>query len=221
MIKEKTEGLLIIVSGPSGVGKGTVNGEYLKAHPETYFSVSMTSREQRPSDVDGKTYHFVTKKQFEDEIKKDNFLEYAEYNGNYYGTPKSYVMNNLKEGRDVILEIELQGAMIIKEKMPEAICVFIMPPSLEVLLKRLVSRGTESREKIIKRFRMAYQEINERHKYNYIVINDKVEEAVSKLESIIKAERCRVDRIEDFELGTPEEIIHETLIDDGIILKIK
>lgn len=214
-MKVKNDGLLVVVSGPSGAGKGTVIKKYMENKVNTSLSISMTTRKPRPGEVDGVDYFFVTKEQFEKEIKDGNLLEYASYNDNYYGTPKKYVESKISSGKDIILEIEIQGAMKIKESNEKAIFVFIMPPSLKELLKRLVNRKTETLDKVLSRFITAYKEINEAHKYNYIIINDSVEQAAIKLDSIINAEKCRIDRIEDFDLGTAEEIIHETLIDDG------
>ena len=141
-------------------------------------------------------------------------MEYAEYNGNYYGTPKEYIENRLSSGIDVLLEIEVQGALKVKELVPEAIFIFIMPPSMKELRERLVGRGTEDIDAILGRFKRAYKEINEVTKYNYVITNDKIEEAVLKMQSIIISEKCRVDRIEEVYLGNEEEEIHELLRDD-------
>ena len=154
-----------------------------------------------------------TKEEFEKNIEEENFLEYAEVHGNYYGTPIKPILESLKEGKDIILDIDIQGALNVKNKMEEGIFIFIMPPTMKELRDRLVKRGTETKEKIIERFKNAYKEINEATKYNYVVINDEVENAVKKVESIIVAEKCRVDRIEDFELNNQEELIHELLVD--------
>ena len=164
------------------------------------------------NEADGKDYYFVTKEQFEEDIKKGNFLEYAKVHGdNYYGTPKRKVEESLASGKDIILEIDIQGALEVKEKMEESIFIFIMPPSMRELKDRLIKRNTESKDKIIERFKNAYKEINEVTKYNYIVINDEVQNAVDKVKAIILAEKCRVDRIEDFELNNEEELLHELL----------
>lgn len=141
-------------------------------------------------------------------------MEYTNYTGNYYGTPKEFIKEKISQGIDVILEIEIEGANNIKKLIPEAIFIFIMPPSLKELVKRLKTRGTESNEKIIKRFHEAYKEVNEVTKYNYVVVNDVVEDAVDKVEAILKAEKCRVDRIEEVYLDSKEEEIHELLMDD-------
>lgn len=212
MVKRKKTGTLIVLSGPSGAGKGTICNELLKQVDTLNLSISMTTRSPRESEVDGKDYYFVTKEQFEEYIAKGNFLEYAKVHGdNYYGTPKNKVEEILSSGRDIILEIDIQGALEVKEKMKEGIFIFIMPPSMRELKDRLVKRNTESKDKIIERFKNAYKEINEVTKYNYIVINDEVQNAVDKVKAIILAEKCRVDRIEDFELNNEEELLHELL----------
>ena len=215
IIKQVERGSLIIISGPSGSGKGTIIKEYLKTNRDhSWLSVSCTSRPIRPGDEEGVNYYFVTKKEFERLIKKGEFLEYAEYNGNYYGTPKEYIESRLSSGIDVLLEIEVQGALKVKELVPEAIFIFIMPPSMKELRERLVGRGTEDIDTILGRFKRAYKEINEVTKYNYVITNDKIEEAVLKIQSIIISEKCRVDRIEEVYLGNEEEEIHELLRDD-------
>ncbi|MEG0021913.1 MAG: guanylate kinase [Bacilli bacterium] len=215
MIKTKSKGILIVVSGPSGAGKGTINGEIVKRNDNIWISTSMTSREPRGTEVNGKEYFFVTEKEFKKRIEEDGFLEYAVvHSGKYYGTPKDKIYEKLNSGIDVILEIDIQGAIEIKNKVDDALFIFIMPPSMKILKQRLTDRKTESEEKILERFKTAYKEINEYTKYNYIVVNDDVETAVDKVESIIKAEKCRVDRIEEVFLNSPEEVLHETLIDN-------
>ena len=212
MVKRKKTGTLIVLSGPSGAGQGPICNELLKQVDTLNLSISMTTRSPRGNEADGKDYYFVTKEQFEEDIKKGNFLEYAKvYNDNYYGTPKKIVEESLASGKDIILEIDIQGALEVKEKMEEGIFIFIMPPSMRELKDRLVKRNTESKDKIIERFKNAYKEINEVTKYNYIVINDEVQNAVDKVKAIILAEKCRVDRIEDFELNNEEELLHELL----------
>ena len=215
IIKQKEKGLLIVVSGPSGAGKDTIINEVIKRkNINAWISISMTSRLPRGNEENGKEYFFVTKEEFEDNIKKGNFLEYAEYNGNYYGTPKYKIDEYLNKGIDVILIIEIQGALQIKELIPEALFIFIMPPSMDELKNRLIARGTDSNEKIISRFKTAYQEINEVTKYNYVVVNDVLENAVEKVSSILISEKCRVDRIEEVFLNNNEELLHEGLIDN-------
>ena len=188
MIKQKKQGQLIVVSGPSGAGKDTIVGKLIEKNDKVWLSVSATSREPRGNEKDGENYFFLTREDFEKKIQENYFLEYAEYAGNYYGTPKEKMIEKIEKGIDVILVIEIQGAIKIKELMPEAIFIFIMPPSEKELLNRLKMRKTEKKEKIIERFNIAYKEINEVTKYNYVVVNDLVDEAVSKVEAIIKAE---------------------------------
>ena len=213
MVKEKKSGSLIVISGPSGAGKDSIVNEVVK-EINAKVSVSMTTREKRKGEEEGKDYFFVTKEQFLENIDKGNFLEFANVHGdNYYGTPKDEVEKNLKDGIDVILVIDIQGALKVKTQTDEAIYIFIMPPSMRELKTRLIKRGTETKEQIVKRFKDAYQEINEITKYNYVVINDNLKDAVKKVEAIIMAEKCRVDRIEDFDLNSEEELIHELLTD--------
>lgn len=215
MIKTKNKGLLIVISGPSGAGKGTINGELLKRNSNLWMSTSMTTRAPRGNEQNGKEYFFVTKEEFEERIKNDQFLEYAiVHNEKYYGTPKDKIYDKLNSGIDVILEIDIQGALEIQNKISDALFIFIMPPSMKILKERLTNRGTESEDKILERFKTAYKEINEFAKYNYVVVNDEVENAVSKVEAIINAEKCRVDRIEEVFMNSPEEVLHEALIDD-------
>lgn len=217
IIKQKSRGLLVVVSGPSGAGKDTIINEVVKdKNINAWISISMTSRPPRGKEENGKDYFFVSREEFEDNIKKGNLLEYAEYNGNYYGTPKHKINEYLDKGIDVILIIEIQGALQIKELIPEALFIFIMPPSMEELKTRLINRGTDSEDKIISRFKTAYQEINEVTKYNYVVVNDELEKAVNKVSSILLAEKCRVDRIEEVFLNNKEELLHENLIDNKV-----
>ena len=216
MIKTKKQGLLIVVSAPSGAGKGTIINELLSKNDNLWLSISATSRPKRTNDIEGITYYFYDKSEFENKIKDDYFLEYALYAGNYYGTPKKYIQEHLDKGQDVILEIEIQGAMQIKKLIPEALFIFIMPPSLKELKRRLVGRGTDTKEKILERFKIAYQEMNEVTKYNYVVVNDDITEATDKILSIIKSEKCRIDRIEEVFLNNEEEYMHEMLIDKDL-----
>ena len=213
IIKTKNRGNLIVISGPSGAGKGTVIKRLKEINDNIWLSISMTSRGIRSNDIPGVTYFFVSKEEFEKRINEGVFLEYAMYNGNYYGTPKDKILDKLNEGIDVILEIEIQGALKVKELIPEAIFIFILPPSMGELKRRLVNRGTDSIDKILDRFSTAYKEINEVTKYNYVVINDDIEIAVNKVNAILLSERCRVDRIEEVYLNNMEEEIHELLVD--------
>ena len=215
MIRSKNTGQLIVISAPSGAGKGSViDGLLERDSNNRWLSVSTTSRLPRANDVPGKTYNFVSKEEFEKLIEEDYFIEYTNYAGNYYGTPKEAIRKKLDQGIDVILEIEIEGASNIKKIIPEALFIFIKPPSLKTLVTRLKNRKTETKDKIIERFHQAYKEINSVTKYNYVVVNDELEEAINKVEAIIKAEKCRVDRIEEVYLDTKEEEIHELLMDE-------
>lgn len=213
MIKTNNKGLLIVVSGPSGAGKDTICQKLIKENSNIWMSVSMTTRKPRPLEKNGVDYFFVSSEEFENKINDNTFLEYASYNDNYYGTPKDKVEEKLNEGKDVILVIDINGAVNIKKIIPSALFIFIMPPDMETLKNRLIGRKTESKDKVVKRFITAYNEVNNYKKYNYVVVNDKVEDAVNKVKSIIQSEKCRVDRIEDIYLGNKEELIHEILID--------
>ncbi len=214
IVKETPQGNLIVLSGPSGAGKDSIINELKNYYHNFWVSISMTSRAPRGNEVDGIDYFFVSKEEFENHIANNDFLEYATYNDNYYGTPKSKINNFLQQGKDVILEIEIQGALKIKENYPNAVFIFIMPPSMQELVRRLKKRNTENLDKIINRFKKAYQEINAYNNYNYVVINDKLEDAVEKVHSILITERLRVSRIEEVYTGNPEEELHEALRDD-------
>ena len=214
MIKKNEQGLLIVVSGPSGCGKSTLNQKLIDSRNDTLMSISDTTRSPRGEEVNGIDYNFISKEKFEENIENDMYLEYAVVHSNkYYGTPIKMVMDNLSKGKNVILEIDIEGARKIKEKREDAVFIFIMPPSMEILKSRLVGRKTETKEQVIERFKTAYKEINEVSKYNYVIVNDNLDESVNIMNSIINCEKCRVDRIEDIYLGNQEEIIHEILMD--------
>ena len=184
------KGLLLVVSGPSGCGKGTVLSQVFAKQPNTYYSVSATTRAPRPGEVDGVQYHFLTKEAFEEKIAAGQMLEYAQYAGNYYGTPAQAVDAQLAEGKNVVLEIEVQGAKQVKQRRPEAVMIFIMPPSMKELRRRLTDRGTESQEVIQRRMETARQEMPQAKDYDYIVFNDTVEEAAEDICAILRAGRC-------------------------------
>ena len=213
MIKTKKRGSLIIISGTTCAGKGTVIKKLLERNKNRVLSLSYTSRPIRKGEVDGIDYKFISHKEFERKIKNGDFLEYAKVRyGEYFGTPKENIENLLGAGKDVILEIDVQGAKQIKEKLPETILIFIMAPSMEEVKRRIKARGAETAEQIVDRFQTAYREINEVNKYNYVVVNDNLEEAIQKVEAILISEKCRVDRIEEIYVENKEEIIHEFLI---------
>ncbi len=187
------KGLLIVVSGPSGCGKGTILAEVLK-QGNFFYSVSATTRQPRQGEIDGINYHFISKDKFEELIENGGMLEYASYCDNYYGTPKQKVDEMLDAGKDVILEIEVKGAMKIMEKCPEALFIFILPPSIKELRRRLVKRGTEAVEIVEKRISQAEGEIKNADKYDYAMVNGDLEEAISDLLSIIKAEKLKINK---------------------------
>lgn len=193
MIEEK--GILFILSGPSGVGKGTVRKRLFEQAEELKYSISITTRQKRPGERDGVDYFFKTKAQFEKLIEQGELLEYAKYVNNYYGTPKQYVKDMLKQGSNVFLEIEVQGALQVKKSFPEGVFIFLFPPSLEELKNRIVRRGTESEELVRNRLKEAQKEIKMMDEYDYVVVNDDVDRAVDKIQSIIVSEHCRRERI--------------------------
>lgn len=194
---KKERGLLIVLSGPSGVGKGTVRKELFSQPNTNYeYSISMTTRKPREGEVDGVDYFFKTREEFEELIRQGGLLEYAEFVGNYYGTPLQYVNETLDAGRDVFLEIEVQGAAQIRKKVPEALFIFLAPPSLSELQKRLVGRGTESEEIIKERIETAKKELEMMSLYDYVVENDEIQKACDKINAIIIAEHCRRERVE-------------------------
>lgn len=199
------DGLLIVMSGFSGAGKGTLMKRLLNDYEDYVFSVSMTTRAPREGEVDGKDYFFVTKEEFEKAIAEDGFVEYATYVGNYYGTPKAYVMEQLKKGKNVILDIEVQGAMQIKEKFPDALMLFVIPPSIKVLLERLRKRGTEDEATIQRRITQAKTECTYMDRYEYIVINDDLDTAVQQMHSMVTSAKFTNSRRREF----IKEIIEE------------
>ena len=186
-----SKGKTFIISGPSGVGKSTVLNALLKEYPDLYFSVSATTRDPREGEVDGIHYHFIAPEYFHQMIEEDAFLEYAEYVGNFYGTPKRYVDEAMAQGKDVILDIEVQGALQVIGKRPDTVRIFIAPPSWDALEQRLTGRGTDSPEKIQKRLVRAKVELQTADTYDYFVINDTVENAVREINAIMLAEHCR------------------------------
>lgn len=183
----KNKGVLTIISGFSGVGKGTLVKLLLEKYDNYALSVSATTREKRDGEEDGKSYFFVSKEEFEHKIENNELLEYAKYVDNYYGTPREYVEKQLREGKDVLLEIELQGAMKVKKLMPEALTIFVMPPDAMTLKERLVGRGTETPEVISARLKRAVEESEDIEKYDNILVNDDLEKSVVKLHEIIQA----------------------------------
>ncbi|HEN9021269.1 TPA: guanylate kinase [Streptococcus agalactiae] len=200
-------GLLIVFSGPSGVGKGTVRQEIFSTPDHKFdYSVSMTTRPQRPGEVDGVDYFFRTREEFEALIKEGQMLEYAEYVGNYYGTPLSYVNETLDKGIDVFLEIEVQGALQVKSKVPDGVFIFLTPPDLEELEERLVGRGTDSPEVIAQRIERAKEEIALMREYDYAVVNDQVSLAAERVKRVIEAEHYRVERV----IGRYTNMVKET-----------
>lgn len=194
-MKLNQRGLLIVISGPSGVGKGTVRRALfdMKNH-NLIFSVSMTTRPPRSTEVDGVDYYFVTREEFERNIKEDKFLEWAEFVGHYYGTPKEKIESFLEKGKEVVLEIEVDGALQVRDKMKEAVFIFLVPPSKKALYNRLLSRGTEDKSIIEQRFQKAENEFNLAYKYDYIVVNDDVVNAADRIMAIIRAEHARTER---------------------------
>lgn len=190
------KGILFVLSGPSGVGKGTVRQKLFEQETKLKYSISMTTRQKRSGEVDGTDYFYKTEQEFLDLIDQNQLLEYAKYVNNYYGTPKAYVQEQLDAGNDVFLEIEVQGALQVKENFPDGVFIFLFPPSLEELKNRIISRGTESNELVRNRLQEAKKEIDMMSAYDYVVVNDHVDHAVKRIQAIIESEHCKRERIE-------------------------
>ncbi|GAB2561407.1 guanylate kinase [Gracilibacillus alcaliphilus] len=193
MIEEK--GILFILSGPSGVGKGTVRKALFEQDTNLKYSISMTTRAMRAGEKEGIDYFYRTREQFEEMIQQGKMLEYAEYVGNYYGTPREYVEETIEQGHDVFLEIEVQGAMQVKKNFPQGVFIFLIPPSLEELKNRIVDRGTETEDLITNRLIEARNEIEMMDYYDYVVVNDNVDTAVKKVQAIVQSEHCKRERV--------------------------
>lgn len=189
-----SRGFLLVISGPSGCGKGTICKELLRRDKDLIFSISATTRKPRVGEIHGKNYFFVDEKKFNSMVEKGEFLEYAHVHNNRYGTPKKFVMNNVEKGEIVLLEIDVQGALQVKKVYPEAVFIFILPPSMEELRKRITKRGTETKKDIDIRLKNALKELEFVDEYDYFVINDKVADAVDNIEAIITAEQLKVKR---------------------------
>lgn len=196
---QTNRGILLVLSGFSGAGKGTVVKEVMKKYSDTYaLSISATSRQPRPGEREGIEYFFKTREEFEEMIAKDELVEYARYVGNYYGTPKSYVEEQLAAGKDVILEIEIQGALEIKKKFPDTLLLFMTPPSADELKERLIGRGTEAMDVVESRLARAVEEAQGIEEYDYLIVNDKLEECVERFHSIVTNEHYRISRKQSF-----------------------
>lgn len=191
------KGLLIVLSGPSGTGKGTVCKALLRKRKDISLSVSCTTRTPRPGETNGVSYFFKSREDFESLIKQNEFLEYADVFSNYYGTPKSFVDAAIEDGKDVLLEIDVQGALKVKAAYPQGVCIFLVPPSMEELEKRIRSRGTETAEQIEARLGKANAEMKLMREYDYRIVNDKVDDVVCRIEAIMTAEKLRIFRYED------------------------
>lgn len=187
------KGLLIVVSAPSGCGKGTILEEILK-DDDYYFSVSATTRNPRPGEIDGVNYHFLAREDFEKKIENDEFLEHASFCGNYYGTLKEETIKQVENGKKVVLEIEVNGAMQIRKKCPEAVFIFIAPPSIAELNRRLHKRGTETEDIIAERVAQAERELSYAKDYDYVVVNDALEDAIDDFKAVVRAEECSTKR---------------------------
>lgn len=201
------KGILIVVSGFSGAGKGTLMHTLLERHPKRYaLSVSATTRQPREGEIDGREYFFKSKEEFEKMIAKEELIEYARYVNNYYGTPRAYVEQKLEEGKDVILEIEIQGAMRIRQQFPDALLLFVTPPAASELKRRLVGRGTETPEVIANRLRRAAEEAEGMDQYDYLIVNDQLETCAAEMHQIIQGEHRKVFRNRQFMEKIKEEL---------------
>ncbi len=193
----KDKGILYVVSGPSGAGKGTICSAIRSIYPELNYSISMTTREPRIGEKEGISYFFRTNEQFEELISTDSFLEYAKVYDHYYGTPKKPVLDLINDGQSVLLEIDIQGAMKVKEQYPQGVFIYVVPPSLATLSKRLYGRGTDTEDVIQRRLSEITKELSMAHKYDYIVVNDVLDIAVRKTCAILEAEKCKLSRNEN------------------------
>lgn len=189
-----SKGFLLVVSGPSGCGKGTICNRLLQRNKGFVFSVSATTRKPRNGEKEGANYFFIDDKKFKNMVENNEFIEHAKVHNNYYGTPKSFVLNEIHKGKVVILEIDVQGALQVKEAYPEAVFIFLLPPSMSELKNRIIKRGTETAEDINTRYKNAFEELKFIEEYDYFVINDEIIEAVEKTEAIITAEKLKVKR---------------------------
>ena len=190
----KDKGRLIVISGPSGVGKSTVVGKAIEGRSDVCFSTSVTTRAPRPGEVDGREYFFIDRERFREMVERDELLEHADYVSNSYGTPRAFVEKKLAEGMNVLLDIEVQGAAKVREKLPDAVTLFLIPPSFEELSRRLRARGTDSEEKIARRLETARREAKEIIHYDYVVVNDTVPHAAEEVLAILTAAGCRTER---------------------------
>lgn len=203
----KKRGTLLVLSGPSGSGKGTLLQDYTSKRDDVFISVSATTRNPREGERYGVNYYYMTVDEFKKKIDENGFLEYANFCGNYYGTPRDRVEEKLNEGLDVILEIDVQGALLVKKNCPDAVLVFTAPPSYRILRERLIGRGTESMEVIEERLSAAVEEFKQMKEYDYIVVNDTIEKASQELGAIFMAEKCRTNKNDDFIKGVLSDVI--------------